>query len=145
MLLVHICCIITSYKLSMDKIVSFIGHRHEWHCLNVEHKFFLTLQELIKEGYDTFYVCSQGYFDKLSGLFLSTLKKTNSHIKIFKILSSYSWNTSKNKLPDFYSGSILPSLENYFYKQKITKRNEWIVDSSEVIVCHVVNMWLTCG
>lgn len=34
-----------------DKIVCFAGHRYEWHCIGVEDKLLVVLEELIQKGY----------------------------------------------------------------------------------------------
>jgi len=36
-----------------------------------------------------------------------------------------------------YDGSIYPDIEETHYKQKITKRNERIVDNCDILVCHI--------
>src|SRR5574344_1702559 len=59
------------------------------------------------------------------------------HIKLIRILTYYHHDKEKYDLPSCYDGSILPEIEELYYKQKITKRNEWIIDHCDILVCHI--------
>ena len=52
-------------------------------------------------------------------------------------LAYYHHDKEKYDLPSCYDGSILPEIEELHYKQKITKRNEWIIDHCNILVCHI--------
>lgn len=123
--------------MGKDKIVCFAGHRYEWQNLGVERKLEQTIINLIEKGYLIFYVGDMGYFDKLSVRLLFKLKRFYPHIKIYKILVYYHQDNVKWWLPSFYDGSILPDIEHCHPKAKIIKRNEWVVDNSDVVVCHI--------
>ena len=120
-----------------EKVVCFAGHRFEWHNINIDEKLEKTIITLIKKGYTTFFNADYGYFDELASSILCKLKKTYSHIKIYKILTYY--NPNKKQLPAHYTESILPDLSMFHYKQKIIKRNEWIVDNSDILICHIIH------
>ena len=119
-----------------NKIVCFAGHRYDFQNIGIEKKLEETIISLIQKGYNIFYDGGKGYFDKLSSNIVLKLKKTYPHIEIYKILTYYSPNKEKNILP-FYNGSIMPEIEHYHPKIKITKRNEWIIDNSDLLVCHI--------
>ena len=120
-----------------EKVVAFAGHRYEWHCIGVEEKLLQTIEELINKGYTVFYDGACGAFDKKCLHALIELKRKYPHIKVIKILKYYHHDKEKYELPPCYDGSIYPDIEQCHYKQIITKRNEWIVDNCDVLVCHI--------
>ncbi len=120
-----------------DKIVAFAGHAQEWHCIGVEGKLPQVLDELIQKGYTIFYDGGYGAFDKKCANAVFELKHKYPQIKIYKILTYYHHDKEKYDISPTYDGSILPELEELHYKQKIAKRNEWIVDQCDVLVCHI--------
>lgn len=115
-----------------EKIVAFAGHRHEWHCLGLEAKLMQTLEELFYDG-------DYGAFDSLCARTVIKLKSKYPHIKLVRILTYYHHDKEKYALPSCYNGSILPELELTHYKQKIIKRNEWIVDHCDLLITHIEN------
>ena len=120
-----------------EKIVAFAGHRFEWHCKGVEEKIIPTLEELIHKGYTIFYDGGYGAFDKICSHVVLELKHKYPQIKLIKILAYYHHEKEKYELAPCYNGSIYPDLEECHYKQAITKRNEWIIENCDIIVCHI--------
>lgn len=120
-----------------EKIVAFAGHRHEWHCIGVEDKLPSVLEDLIAKGYTIFYDGGYGAFDKKCASAVFSLKRKYPHIKIYKILTYYHHDKEKYEISPYYDGSLYPDIEELHYKQKITKRNEWIVDQCDILVCHI--------
>lgn len=120
-----------------DKIVAFAGHRYEWHCIGIEDKLPNALENLIAKGYTIFYDGGYGAFDKKCANAVIDLKHKYPHIKLIRILTYYHHDKEKYELPSCYDGSIYPDIEETHYKQKITKRNEWIVDNCDILVCHI--------
>lgn len=51
-------------KYNNDKIGAFAGHRYEWHCIGVEDKLSIILEDLIHKGHTTFYDGHYGTFDE---------------------------------------------------------------------------------
>lgn len=120
-----------------EKIVAFAGHRYDWHCIGVEEKLKQTIEELINKGYTTFYDGACGAFDRKCLDAVLELKHKYPHIKVIKILKYYHHEKEKYEISSCYDGSEYPDLEELHYKQIITKRNEWIVDNSDILVCHI--------
>lgn len=120
-----------------EKIVCFAGHRHDWHNIGIEKSVKEEIIKLIEKGYTTFYDGGRGCFDKISASIVIKLKEQYPQIKIYKILTYYHPEKEKWELPSCYDGAILPNIEQYHPKIKITKRNEWIVDNSDILVCHI--------
>jgi len=59
-----------------------------------------------------------------------------NNIKLVYVLSSYNYKKDKSPMYDY---SIYPELEMYYPKQRIIKRNEWMVDNCDVLVCHIID------
>lgn len=120
-----------------DKAVAFAGHRYEWHCIGIENKLPEVLEDLINKGYTIFYDGHHGAFDEKCAHAVLQLKHKYPHIKLIRILTYYHHDKEKYDLPSYYDGSIFPEIEELHYKQKITKRNEWIIDHCDILVCHI--------
>ena len=124
-----------------EKIVCFAGHRFDWHCIGVEDKLLQTIEELINKGYSIFYDGGYGAFDKKCAETVIQLKNKYPHIKLIRILSYYHHEKEKYDLPSCYDGSEYPDLEELHYKQIIVKRNEWMIDHCDILVCHIENTY----
>lgn len=121
-----------------EKIVCFAGHRYDWQNVGIESKLREIIINLIKKGYTIFYNGGKGYFDKISASIVIDLKKKFPYIKLYRVLADYHQDKQKWELPSCYDGSILPEIEQCYYKARITKRNEWMIDNSDILVCHVI-------
>lgn len=113
------------------KRVCFIGRRKLWQNMGMEKALEKTIINLIKEGYDEFFVGEDGYFERLAKIKLLELRKKYS-IKIVRVLTYYK---EKEELEE-YDEIIYPPLESVYYKRKIIKKNQWMIDNSEVLVCN---------
>ena len=119
-------------EINRNKIVAFAGHRYEWQSIGVEEKLLQVLEELINKGYTIFYDGNYGAFDNKCRKAILKLKNKYPNIKLVLILTYYHHDKEKYPIPTCYDNTILPELEDLHYKQKITKRNEWIID-----ICHI--------
>ncbi len=116
----------------------FVGHRFEWHCVGVESKLTATIESLINQGFNIFFDGGYGYFDEICRNTVIKLKNKYPHIKLIKVLAFYNYKNT-NSIPSFFEETIFPDIENVYYKNRISKRNEWLVENSDVVVCHIVN------
>lgn len=121
----------------IGKIVAFAGHRFIWHCNSVKEKIVPILEDLINKGYTIFYDGDYGAFDKICSHAILELKHKYPQIKLIKILAYYHHEKEKYELSPCYDGSIYPDIEECYYKQIITKRNQWIVENCDILVCHI--------
>lgn len=119
-------------------VVGFAGHRLSHENVGINERLKKQIECLIKNGYTTFLDGNKGVFDDLCLDILRELKEKYCNIQIIRVLSNYNF-VSKNMLPNYIDSTVYPELENVYFKQLITKRNEWIVDNSDIIVCHIVN------
>ncbi|MBQ4535240.1 MAG: hypothetical protein IJA22_00280, partial [Clostridia bacterium] len=124
---------ISIQEKDIDISVCFAGHRYEWHCVGASGKLYKEIINLIDKGCKIFYIGLKGAFDNLVAQTLLEIKKKYPEIKIIQVLSSY----NPNKKTESFDASIYPPLENIFYKQRITKRNEWMVLHSKYIICKI--------
>ena len=124
-----------------DKIVCFAGHRHDFRNIGIENKLEETIISLIEKGYTIFYDGGKGAFDNISAHIVIKLKAKYPHIKIYRILTYYHHEKEKWELSSCYDGSLYPDIEEYHPKLRITKRNEWIVDNSNLLVCHITETY----
>lgn len=124
--------------MKTEKIVAFAGHRYGYDHIEIKPELEMTIENLINKGYKTFYCGGKGAFDALSASIVYSMKKKYDGVKMYLILSSYHHDSERWQLADIYDGSIYPELEECYYKARITKRNEWIVDNCDVLVCHII-------
>ena len=120
----------------MKKVCALFGHSMFVECRLKLEFLISTLENLIKSGVQSFLVGTHGEFDKLSLHACCYLKDTYPNIKIYKVCSNINSlikNKNYNKKVDVISYEI----EKFHYKQRITKSNEIMIDSADVIVCYV--------
>ncbi len=120
----------------MKNVCSFFGHSMFVECRIDLKKFKTTIETLIKKGVHTFLVGNHGEFDKLALQTCLELKDKYSHIKIIKVLSNIS-SFSKEKLHNKNIEIITYPIEQYHFKQRILKTNQFMIDNSDVIVAFV--------
>lgn len=124
-----------------NKVVCFFGHRDSWRNIGIEEKLKEIIEELIQKGYTIFYDGGKGYFDLISAQTVINLKEKYHNIKLIKVLTYYHSNNEKQELTLCYDESIYPELENCHPKQIYIKKNEWIVNNSNILVCHISNTY----
>lgn len=120
-----------------DKSCCFAGHRDRTFCYGIEDKVPVVLENLILQGYTTFYDGHMGYFDSVCLGALRVLKRKYPFIRIIRVDYRYIIKQDENIIPDYVDETIFVGLENVHYKMKIVKRNQWIVDNSDCLVCHI--------
>jgi len=117
-------------------ICTFIGHRDT--PSEVEPILKRVLRELIEDRNATdFYVGTHGKFDYMSLAVLKELKNEYPHIRYTRVLAYIP------KIDDGYSdysNTIYPDgLENIPPRFAIIKRNKWMIEKSDYVVCYVEN------
>lgn len=116
-------------------VVTFCGHRRLQDKDKVKAWLESTLAELIKQGADTFYLGGYGDFDNLSADVLRNLKRTNPNIRLAFIVP-YLGRTGEG-----YDETIYPELENVPPRFAISKRNEWMVQKSDIVVTYITHTY----
>ncbi len=113
-------------------IVSFCGNRLA-DRKEVEEPLRYVVEKLIKNGADEFLLGGYGDFDKIAARVVKSFKSTYPHIKSILVIPYL--NREYNK--ELYDVSVYPELENVHPKGAIVKRNQYMVDVSDVVVTYV--------
>lgn len=96
-----------------------------------------TIEPLISDGADTFYLGGYGAFDSLAAAVLHELKKTYQHIQILLVLAYLNRNIDVSG----YDYTFYPELENVPLRFAISQRNERMVEMADVVVAYVTHDW----
>ena len=115
-------------------IVTFCGHREVNKPEKIWKWLYETVEELILEGADCFYLGGYGQFDAMAADVVRELKQKYQGIRSVLVLPylDREYDTSG------YDESIYPPLENAPRRYAISKRNEYMVDKADVVVAYVV-------
>ena len=117
-------------------IVTFCGHREIVNREELYDKLKAVILELIAEGADSFYLGGYGAFDSLANEVLRELKdRCNIHTTLVLPYLDRDYAT------DMYDDTVYPPIENVPRRFAISRRNEWMVDQSDVVVAYVNNGW----
>lgn len=111
---------------------TFFGHRNAPFFLKNE--LIKCIENLIKENdVKVFYVGTQGVFDSLVWESLNELKRIYSNILCYKVLA---YLPIKEKCDS--ENTIYPEgLENVPKRLVIIKRNEWMIERSDIVITYI--------
>lgn len=117
--------------------ITFCGHSDLYDKGEVEHWLFKITEDLIQKGAKTFYLGGYGSFDNLAKSVLLKHKRNYPSIDIVLIVPYLSHN-----MPTCgYGGTLYPPLETVPPRFAIVKRNEWMVQESNVVVAYVTHSY----
>ena len=124
-------------------IITFCGHSN---CLfNDEEKEKLKqllIKKIRKNPTCKFYLGGYGDFDSLCLLTLRELKTDFPDIELLFITPYLDSNYSKLQLAKYYYDDVIfPPLESVPRTFAILKRNEWMVDSANLVIAYVKYSW----
>ena len=124
-------------------IITFCGHSN---CLfsdeEKEKLKQLLIKEIRKNPTCKFYLGGYGDFDSLCLRTLRELKKEFQDIELIFITPYLDKNYSKLEFAKYhYDDVIFPPLESVPRKFAILKRNEWMVDSADLVIAYVKYSW----
>ncbi len=130
--------------MNNPKAVAFFGHRTLTHLKQkVRKQLETTIRELIKNGYTNFMMGTYGEFDKLCLDVCREIRTDFPKINIIVVLCNLNY-LKKNENIDFSRidvfndvKTIFYPVEDTFYKNKIIKTNQYIVNDSDLIVAYV--------
>lgn len=118
-------------------IVTFCGHKDIYGADWLQDKLVKTVEQLIREGADTFYLGGYGGFDSLAASTVKEMKQQHPEIRSVLVLPYL----DRQYNDAFYDETTYPSLEEVPRRYAISRRNEWMVDQSDVIVAYVDHGW----
>ena len=124
-------------------IITFCGHSN---CLfsdeEKEKLKQLLIKEIRKNPTCKFYLGGYGDFDSLCLRTLRELKTDFPDIELLFITPYLDKNYSKLELAKYYYDDVIfPPIENVPRKFAILKRNEWMVDSADLVIAYVKYSW----
>ena len=94
-----------------------------------------TLEDLIQNGAQEFLLGDYGDFDKLCAKTLKSLKNKYSHIVCVCVTPYMEREYNKN----LYDFSEYPPLEKVPKRLAIIKRNEYMIDKSDVVISYITH------
>ena len=114
---------------------TFFGHRE---CYGLDSKVLReTVEKLIAQGVDTFYVGNQGQFDSMVYRCLNQLREVHPHIRVCIVLAYLP--TEKADGGDLID-TMYPEIEGH-PKLAIERRNRWMLQSSDYCICYIDHTW----
>lgn len=114
---------------------TFFGHR-ECYGLDAQ-QLQETIENIIKQGVDTFYVGNQGQFDGMVYRCLKQLRQAYPHIHVSVVLAYLP--TGKREAEDM-SDTMYPEIEGP-PKFAIERRNRWMIEASDYCICYITHTW----
>ena len=122
-------------------IVTFCGHRDVYSSEDRLRQWLKeTVRELISRGADKFYLGGYGAFDRLSASVVRELRTDHPDIESVLVLA-YLDRTLDELDRATYDRTAYPPLEKFPKRFAIVRRNEWMVDASDVVVSGVTHDW----
>ncbi len=115
-------------------IVTFCGHREVREPEKVRNWLYVTVEGLILEGADCFYLGGYGHFDAMAANIVRELKGKYPHIRSVLTLPYLDREYDVSG----YDESIYPPLENVPRRYAISKRNEYMIDNADIVVAYVI-------
>ena len=115
-------------------IVTFCGHREVQEPEKVRKWLYETVEGLIQEGADCFYLGGYGQFDTMAADVVWELKQKYPQIRSVLVLPYLDRTYDMSG----YDESIYPPLENVPRRYAISKRNEYMVDNADVVIAYVL-------
>ena len=124
-------------------IITFCGHSDFLFSDDVKQQLKnIFVSEIIKNPTCKFYLGGYGDFDSLCLRTLRELKKEFQDIELIFITPYIDKNYSRLEFAKYhYDDIIFPSLESVPRKFAILKRNEWMVDSADLVIAYVKYSW----
>ena len=120
----------------MDKVCAFIGHSMFVRCKLSLEVLKNTIENLVNIGVETFLIGSHGEFDEICLEVCCSIKDKYPYINIYKVCTNL-YTIMKEKNYNKKVEIISYPIENFHYKQQITKSNEMMIDRANYIVCYV--------
>ena len=118
--------------------VSFFGHRTLYDIVSVQKKIESAVKELLKQKeYVEFYVGRNGDFDISAASAVKQVQKTVGNHNCSLILVLPYHVKDEVYYESFYDEILLPIDSKTHFKSAITKRNQWMIDNSELLIAYI--------
>lgn len=118
--------------------VSFIGHRNVERLGSIENKVEEIVRELIRsKPYVEFMIGRSGEFDISCASAVKRAQKNLGHENSSLILVLPYHVKDEEYFEKYYDDIYMPIGSDVHYKSTLTKRNEWMVDNSDLLIAYV--------
>ena len=114
-------------------IVTFCGHRDVFDPETVSAWLNETVKGLIREGADCFYLGGYGQFDALAAAVVRKQKERYLEIRSVLVLPYLDRPFDASD----YDETVYPPLENVPKRYAVSRRNEYMIDRSDVVIAFV--------
>lgn len=94
------------------------------------------IENEILNGTTEFVVGSHGRFDRMAVTALRRAKKRHSQITL-RVLLAYHPAERPVEVPDGFNGTVYPPIENAPRKIALIKANQYMIKSSDSLICYV--------
>ena len=119
--------------------VTFAGHRIIYGCRSLEDELEKIVKRILKnKDYVEFYLGRNGDFDILVASAVKRAQKAFDNKSSLILVQPYTTKDDEY-YANFYDEIIYPLDRKTYHKAAITKRNEWMVDQSDMIIAFVTN------
>ena len=118
---------------------TFFGHRDCPESIKVNLK--KEIERLIcNQQVDTFYVGTQGSFDRMTYSELKVLRSKYSYIKVYRVLAYMPQNDAVSNGEAQSEDTILPEgVECVHPRYAIVWRNNWMIDHSKYVIAYITH------
>lgn len=118
--------------------VAFIGHRELFDITNIENKIEELVKELMRShSFVEFYVGRNGDFDVSAASVIKRVRKSCDANNCELILVLPYANKDECYFEQYYDNIYYPLDPKTHYKNAIQKRNEWLIDNSNLLIAYV--------
>ena len=123
-------------------IITFVGHSTLNISPDLSAKIKKTIEDNItSEDHIIFYCGGYGDFDNHCASLCREIKKTHSNCEVV-FVTPYITAAQQDKMKylldaKYYDSTVYPPLENVLPRFAISKRNEWMVDQSDLVIAYV--------
>ncbi len=124
-------------------VISFCGHSRIGDSKSIKAELIRVLEpKIVQNSSVTFYLGGYGDFDSICFSTLKELQIKYSKISIIFVTPYIDEKYKKLKIANkIYDGTLFPPLENIPKRYAIAKRNEWIVEHSDLLIVYVNVTW----
>ena len=123
-------------------LISFFGHRSIQNVKNLYETVKRVIEESVDFNEDVVFFCGgYGDFDDLCACVCRSVKEKWKKCELV-FVTPYITAAQQEKIKQLmnlglYDATIYPPLENVPYRFAISKRNEWMIDQSDLIIVYV--------
>ena len=117
--------------------VTFCGHSTVYPIEPVEAWLRETVASLILRGADKFYLGGYGVFDQMAAAAVWAQKTQHPYIASVLVLPYL----DRKVISEHYDYTTYPPLESVPKRFAISRRNQWMVDNSDILVAFVTHDW----